>query len=183
MSDGLSALPPRWQTERFSLRPLADGDAPALRDITDDPSITNVIPFLPTPFTTTDAEALIVSAAGDTDRFVGAFHRSDGRLGGVVGVHLRGALELEIGYWIGTAFHGRGYATEAAGATIDVVRRVLPGRRVIAECLPGNAASWRVLQKLGFQPSGQDGTRPGRALLVLPPPKGDGAPGRPSPIP
>ena len=148
MSGGLSALPPCWRTERFRLRPLADGDAPALRDVTDDPSITTVIPFLPTPFTTSDAQALIASAAGETDRFVGAFHRSDDRLGGVVGVHLRGEHELEIGYWIGAAFHGRGYATEAAGATIQVV-------------------SWRVLEKLGFQPSGGDGTRPGRKLLVL----------------
>lgn len=167
MSGGLSALPPCWRTERFRLRPLADGDAPALRAVTDDPSITTVIPFLPTPFTTSDAQALIASAAGETDRFVGAFHRSDDRLGGVVGVHLRGEHELEIGYWIGAAFHGRGYATEAAGATIHVVRRVLPARRIVAECLPGNTVSWRVLEKLGFQPSGGDGTRPGRKLLVL----------------
>lgn len=171
MSDDLSALPPHWRTERFRLRPLAAGDAPALRDMTDDPSITTVIPFLPAPFTVADAEALIASTAGGADRFCGAFRRSDGRLGGVVGVHLRGEGELEIGYWIGAAFRGRGYATETAGATIEVVRRVLPRRCIIAECRPSNAASWRVLEKLGFRPSGGDGTRPDRKRLVLSLPK------------
>ena len=167
MNGDLSALPPDWQTERLRLRPLVIGDAMALHDITNDPAITKVIPFLSDPFAIADAEALIASTAGDSDRFVGAFRRSDCRLGGVVGVHLRGDLELEIGYWIGTAFHGHGYATEAAGATIGVVRGVLPERRIVAECRPANTASWRVLEKLGFRPSGSDGTRPGRKLLTL----------------
>jgi RimJ/RimL family protein N-acetyltransferase len=79
---------------------------------------------------------------------------------------------MEIGYWIGGAFHGRGFATEAALGVITVLRRRFPEREVIAECRPDNKASWWVLEKIGFRPSGEAGQRPGRELLVLKAPVG-----------
>ena len=60
---------------------------------------------------------------------------------------------MELGYWIGRSFWGRGYATEACSALIDIARALglpsLEGSHFI-----DNPASARVLDKLGFKSLG-----------------------------
>jgi ribosomal-protein-alanine N-acetyltransferase len=57
---------------------------------------------------------------------------------------------VEIGYSVLPAFRRRGYAAEAARALV-VWAAAQPGvRRVTAECLPDNAASIRVLERIGM---------------------------------
>ncbi|MER2253009.1 GNAT family protein [Methylorubrum podarium] len=173
--DSLTDLP-GFETARLSIAPLAHRDAPALRDLTDDPAILGAVDFLADPFTLEDAEALIGSARHGRDRFLGAWSR-DGEAGGtgresaalvgVVGAHLRGEGAVEIGYWVGGAARGRGFGAEAVSATIDCLRRRFPRRVVVAECRPGNVASWGLLHKLGFRETGSEGHRPGRRQLVL----------------
>ena len=165
MSDSLFALPPSG-TERLALRPLGPDDVAAFREITDDPEITAAVPFLSWPFTEDDARGLIALRATGRDCFLGAWRRDGGRLVGVVGTHLRDADAIEVGYWIASRQAGRGYATEAVGAVVALLRAAFPARRVVAECAPENRASWRVLEKLGFRPSGAAARRPGRRLLA-----------------
>ncbi len=160
---------PALVTARLELAPLDLADAPAFQALTDDPVITGAVHFLASPFTLADAEALIRQRAGGRDCFIGAWHREDGDLAGTVGTHLRGDDAIEIGYWIAPARHGQGYGGEAAGAVIAMLRRCFPGRRIIAECRRENEASWRLLEKLGFRPTGDAGVRPGRRLLERPP--------------
>ncbi len=153
-------------TGRLAIRPLLPDDAPALRALSDDPAILAAIPFLARPFTAEAALALIAGAEAGSDRFLGVWAGPDD-LAGVVGVHLRDAGQIEIGYWYGPRFWGRGYATEAAGAVIARLRSMFRDRRIVAECRPENRASWRVLENLGFSATGTAGTRPGRSLLEL----------------
>lgn len=54
MHPPLAALP-RLETERLILAPLSKADADAVTALTNDPAITEVINFLPTPFTRSDA--------------------------------------------------------------------------------------------------------------------------------
>ncbi len=61
--------------------------------------------------------------------------------------------EVELGYWIARAHWGRGYATEAARAVLDIAR-MLGHRRIVASHFLDNPASGRVLRKLGFVPTG-----------------------------
>lgn len=164
--DTLAALAPT-RSPRLRLAPLAPADAPALAALTDDPIITQAIPFLASPFTVEAAAELIGRRDGGRDCILGAWRLADEHLVGVVGTHLRGEAQLEIGYWLGTDFHGLGYASEAVGAIIKMLRHLLPHREIIAECRPENRASWRLLVKAGFRPTGAPGTRPGRALLRL----------------
>lgn len=164
----LSAFPV-IETDRLRLAVLSHGDAPALQRLTDDPAITAMVHFLGSPFTLADAEALIHHNDGPSDRFVGVFSRSPedaAELVGVVGVHLRGDAEVEIGYWIASAQHGRGIATEAVRGVLHRLETDWPERRVIAECRRENVASWRLLEKLGFTPTGNAGLRPGRRVLA-----------------
>lgn len=62
--------------------------------------------------------------------------------------------EVEIGYGLDEAHWGKGYATEAAKAMIDWAFSQEGVYFVMAETEPGNTASQRVLQKLGFSPAG-----------------------------
>ena len=164
MSDDLTTLGP-LATERLDLRPLGADDAAAVREVTDDPGILAIVPFLAQPFTEARARALIAWRESRRDLFWGAWRRDDGRLLGVVGTHLRGAAELEIGYWFNSAHHGCGYASEAVAAMTAALRDAFPERDLIAEALPDNAASLRVLEKAGFRLTGEHGKRPGRQLL------------------
>ena len=156
---------PALVTARLELAPLRIADAPAFQALTDDSAITGAVHFLASPFTLADAEALIRQREQGRDCFIGAWHREDGDLVGTVGTHLRGGDAIEIGYWIASARHGRGYGGEAAGAVIEMLRRGFPARRILAECRRENAASWRLLERLGFRATGDAGIRPGRELL------------------
>ena len=166
MSDSLAALP-EGLTARLRLVALAGEDAEDLRALTDDTSITANVNFLPTPFTLDESRALIRAGNGDRDRFLGLRCRETGTLLGVAGAHLLDGDSIEVGYWIARAVHGQGYATEALRGLVAMLGAVLPRRRIVAECRPDNAASWRVLDKAGFVPTGEDGARPGRKRLVL----------------
>ncbi len=59
--------------------------------------------------------------------------------------------EPEIGYWIGKSFWGKGIATRALAAFLDIVQV----RPVYAYVAKDNVASLRVLQKCGFILSGE----------------------------
>ncbi|GJD52575.1 hypothetical protein OPKNFCMD_5341 [Methylobacterium crusticola] len=166
MTDTLAGLPPSG-TERLALRPLEEADAPALQRISDDPAITGVVHILTSPFGLAEARGLIRGDGRGRDRFVGAWRRTDGALVGVVGTHLRGRDRIEIGYWVAGAAQRQGYGREAVAGIIALLRRHAPRRAIVAECREANLPSWRLLTGLGFAPSAEPGTRPGRRLLVL----------------
>jgi [ribosomal protein S5]-alanine N-acetyltransferase len=60
----------------------------------------------------------------------------------------------EIGYWMGSAYWGRGYATEAARALVAYAFAELDLHRVQGRHFRRNPASGRVMQKLGMQLEG-----------------------------
>jgi ribosomal-protein-alanine N-acetyltransferase len=62
--------------------------------------------------------------------------------------------EVELSFWIGRPFWGRGYATEAAGAAVDRAFDVLGLNRIVAHHMVRNPASGRVLGRLGFRQEG-----------------------------
>lgn len=74
----------------------------------------------------------------------------EGRVVGHVSTFLRSG-ERWVGYWIGREFWGRGIATAALAAFLEVV----PLRPLIAHVAKHNVASQRVLQKCGFALCGE----------------------------
>lgn len=56
----------------------------------------------------------------------------------------------ELGFAFGRAFHGRGYATEAATAMLRLGFEDLGLHRITAVCVDDNQASARLLRRLGF---------------------------------
>ena len=60
----------------------------------------------------------------------------------------------EVSYGVAEAMHGRGIATQAVGLLLDQVFQSPVLRRVVAYVHEHNAASCRVLAKLGFEREG-----------------------------
>src|SRR3546814_920566 len=102
MTDTLLAL----STDHIRITPLLADDARALSAITDE-SVTSQVHFLPTPFTESDARALIAGSGGG-DVFHAVRDRRDAALLGVIGVHRRPGPAYEVGYWFAAAAPGRG---------------------------------------------------------------------------
>ena len=163
---GLPAEYWRLATDRLGLAPLDPGDAVDLVSMTDHPAITDVLTFLPAPFTVADAESLIDLQADGTDLFLGG-RLGDGTLVVIVGLHFRGPVDLEVGYWVHPHYHGQGLAQEAAQAALMAATRLVPHRQPFAECRPDNQRSWRILLSLGFVDGGgrAPARRPGRQRL------------------
>jgi ribosomal-protein-alanine N-acetyltransferase len=59
-----------------------------------------------------------------------------------------------LGYWMGARYAGRGHMTSAVRAMTPFVFGTLRLNRLEAACLPNNAASTRLLEKVGFQREG-----------------------------
>jgi RimJ/RimL family protein N-acetyltransferase len=63
--------------------------------------------------------------------------------------------DVELGYALGRAWWGRGYATEAAGAILAAAFQTLGAHRVVAVAKRENTGSLHVLDKLGFRFEGE----------------------------
>ena len=85
------------------------------------------------------------------------FHRKeDDLLVGKGGLHtIDWSLpKFEIGYWVRTTCAGRGYATEATLAMVELARSRLGARRIEITSDARNSASRRVAEKAGFELEG-----------------------------
>ena len=79
--------------------------------------------------------------------------RDSGELIGDAGLSLldgRGP-EVEVGYTLARAWWGKGYATEAAGALLTAGFDDFGLDEIVAVADPANAASTRVLEKIGMR--------------------------------
>lgn len=74
------------------------------------------------------------------------------KLVGGIGLGREGE-DIELGYWIGEAHRGNGYAEEAVRAVLDQAR-TLGHRRIVACHFADNTATGRILEKAGFANSG-----------------------------
>lgn len=73
---------------------------------------------------------------------------------GGVGLYARiGAGALELGYWLAADATGRGLATRASSALLEVAFGMPGVQRVEIRCDPRNVASARVPHRLGFTPA------------------------------
>ena len=143
------------RTPRLLLRPGFPEDAPALAAAMSDKAIVRNLAVVPWPYTLRDAEAFIASPRDPVLRSFLIFERTEGapQLIGSCGMGRRPSGAVEMGYWIARAHWGRGIATEACRALIDIARTLdlasLEGSHFV-----DNPASGRVLEKLGFEAIG-----------------------------
>lgn len=145
------------ETVRLVLRRPTRDDAARLAELANDAGIAENLSTLPHPYGVDDALAYIdnteVSAMrinlgiylkGEADGFVGT-----------VSLMPRDGERFVVGYWVGRPFWGKGYATEAVQAMIDLAFGRLGVDAVAATARVTNGTSRRVLEKCGFQFAGQ----------------------------
>ncbi|MFN7950397.1 MAG: GNAT family N-acetyltransferase [bacterium] len=147
---------PTLETARLILRPFQASDAPAVQRLAGAREIADTTLAIPHPYPDGAAAEWIAThaarfAAGTLAPFA-VVTRADGLLVGATGLALVMAhAQGELGYWIGHADWGRGYATEAARALLDFGFRGLGLHRIQARHLTRNPASGRVMEKLGMR--------------------------------
>ena len=143
------------RTPRLLLRPGFPEDAPALAHAIGDLAIVRNLSVVPWPYTIRDAEAYLASPRDPVLPSFLIFERTEGAplLVGSCGLGRRPSGAVELGYWIARTSWGRGFATEAGRALVDIAR-TLGLAQLEASHFIDNPASARVLEKLGFESTG-----------------------------
>ena len=142
-------------TERLLLRPAWPEDAEAIFGGIADEGVVRNLASAPWPYSREDAQTFVLRTQRDSyPRFL---ITSQSRLVGCIGIDQNGDSgpgAAELGYWIARPYWGRGFATEATRAVIEIAR-LLGHARLSAGHFADNPASGRVLRKAGFKPTGQ----------------------------
>ncbi len=147
------------RTPRLLLRPGWKEDASALAAAIGDVAVVGRLARAPWPYRIEDAESFLSIEQGPLPNFL-IFARTHGAPRLVGGIGLDQTDEgVELGYWIARPYWGLGFATEAGRAVVDLADRGLKLPRLIAGHFADNLASSRVLRKLGFEPTGRQGSR------------------------
>src|SRR5919198_44546 len=152
-------LSPSLQTARLVLRSYSLEDIADLVRLAGAREVAATTLRIPHPYTEQDARnfinARLDSEANTHDTRFAITLRSNGELCGGIGLHLDPVHKhAELGYWLGVPFWGRGYATEAARAVVDYGFSTLGLHRIYASHFASNAASGRVLRKIGMKYEG-----------------------------
>ena len=144
------------RTERLLLRPGWIEDAPALHAAIAEEAIVRNLATAPWPYRPEDAEAFLSAPRKPRDVSLLIFRRTNGapELIGTAGLGRRPDGPIELGYWIGRRWWNRGYATEAGRAVAAIARDSLRLPMLRAGHFLDNPASGRVLEKIGFRPTG-----------------------------
>ena len=143
------------RTDRLMLRPGWAEDAPALTRAIADEAIARNLATAPWPYGVAEAEAFL---AAPRDPVLPSFlitERTDAAplLIGACGFGRRPSGAIELGYWIARRHWNRGFATEAGRALVEIAH-TLRLSQLEASHFVDNPASGRVLEKLGFSPTG-----------------------------
>lgn len=143
------------RTPHLLLRPGWAEDAPALARAIADEAIVRNLATAPWPYCQADAEAFLAAPRDPVlpSFLIVARSAAGAALVGACGLGRRASGRVELGYWIARPHWGRGYATEAGRALIDIAATLGLGSLEASHFLD-NPASGRVLDKLGFAPTG-----------------------------
>ena len=143
---------PVLATARLVLRAPRRSDVRAIATLANDRRVAANAARIPHPYGVDDAE-----------QFIAAANKREGEACFVITLDVApiGMCSVEqredgpeLGYWLGVAYWGRGFATEAARALIDYVFGDLEHETLISGARVNNPASRRVLEKCGFQWTG-----------------------------
>lgn len=165
-------------TARLRFRPLEDRDVDDLWPLVSDPDLPRMMSWA----AHTDRSqtlAFIQSTRDWLARGTGVTWaiEVDGRAVGTISLgdirFAQLALRVdraELGYWIAPALRGAGLVTEAAHAVVRCGFEAIGLHKITVHCFEANAASRRVIEKLGFRMVGRqedDAWRDGRWLALL----------------
>lgn len=146
------------RTERLVLRPLCAQDLDTCNEYALDAENCRYMLFLPNK---SSAETLAFlqsceAAWAQENREAWEFAITlEGRHIGAVSL-FKEEYGMEMGWILNKAYHGKGYAYEAARALRDFAIEVLDADRIVAHCDTSNVPSCRLMEKLGMRRVGEN---------------------------
>lgn len=131
----------KLETERLIIRGFQEEDWKNIFTYMSDPGVTGYLPY--DPFTEEDTRKFIQENMGEDARIFPVVIREDGRWIGHMVYHVwDGRFRTwEIGWAFNRAYHGCGFATEAAKRKLQYGFEEMGLLRIIATCDPRNIAS------------------------------------------
>ena len=139
------------ETERLVLKPFAEADDPALAELLRDSQIkqTYMLPDFENEAQSMGLAERLRKLSMDSGRYVAGIYRDGTLVGFFNDVEMENGT-IELGYVVGPAYWGRGYATEMLKAVAAYL--LASGfREVVAGAFEENAASIRVMVKAGMR--------------------------------
>ena len=155
-TDVIMKLPIPIETPRLLLRPWRDDDLPAFAAMNADP---RVMEFLGPLKTREESDASVARFSAHLARHGFGFWAVEvtgvADFIGFVGLKVLDfeahfAPCVEVGWRLAYDHWGKGYATEAARASLDFGFRRLGLEEIVAFTVPANRRSWRVMERLGM---------------------------------
>ena len=149
---------------RLDLRPLTSDDADAVALVYGDPDTMTTMPWRML-HTRELVDAWLNERIAEHARTGYGIYLVADREGSVIGFcgFIPRDDRLELGWVVRKAYWGHGFATEAADAVLSTAR----DRDVFAAIRPGNAASFRVAEKIGLTLGGETEDEHGALLLYV----------------
>ncbi|WP_284124849.1 GNAT family N-acetyltransferase [Parerythrobacter aestuarii] len=142
------------RSERLFLRPVWEEDAPAIyRGIADEVIVRNLA-RAPWPYGMEDARSFAKLPRNPAQPDFAITLPDTGEYVGQCGYGPDEDGQLQVGYWIAREHWGKGFATEATRALLDIGRALGFGR-IVAAHFVDNPASGKVLRKAGFRATGE----------------------------
>lgn len=142
-------------TERLFLRPLELSDSMPIEYLAGDPRISVWTSSFTTPFSHQQSirwvnNAIAAMNAGPTIILAITLRKTESFIG-VVSLRFSDNGVPQLGYWLGTKYHGMGYCTEAVNALIQYAFNQLELPEIMARCASNNTASKNVMLRCGMQ--------------------------------
>ncbi|MEK6191340.1 MAG: GNAT family protein [Chloroflexota bacterium] len=146
------------QTERLLLRPFDDGDLDALHAMQSREDVTRYLYWGPRTLDEVRVQLerlkrmTLIEDGSDALRLAAVVRESDVLIGDV-SLHSvnREHLQAELGFIVHPDYHGQGYATEATAEMLRIGFEDLGLHRIYGSCDARNAASARVMERLGMR--------------------------------
>ena len=150
----------RIETRRLWLRWPRHGDVEAIVRLAGETAVAEMTASIPHPYAPADAAGFVFesrkgNALGRFLRMAVAPRKKPAQLIGMIGIE-PGPEDgrPHLGYWIGSPYWARGYATEAARALVDAWFAYTEAGELTSAARAVNPASRRVLEKCGFAHAG-----------------------------
>ncbi|MBP5394579.1 MAG: GNAT family N-acetyltransferase [Candidatus Methanomethylophilaceae archaeon] len=142
------------ETERLILRPWSISDAHDLYDLASDPKVGPQAGWV--PHTDSGHSARVIEETLSRPGTFAIALKDSGTLVGCISIAFKDTTipmddsDCEIGFWIGSAYWNKGYATEACSAVLGYAFTDQGCGKVWCASLEANVACARVQEKLGF---------------------------------
>lgn len=139
------------------LRSFVPKDAEDIAAQANNPSIwINLMDGFPHPYTLKDAEKWISFCINEStnEHFAIIYN---GKIAGAIGAQFKEDIyryNVELGYWLGESFWGRGIMTRVIAKFTKHLFKTHKINRVFAHVFPTNKGSYKILKKNGFQKEG-----------------------------